>query len=191
MPTTPPISTHPDPTPEEILTTTPTTSPTIARLSIRHDAILNFLIANPMMKMGDVARYFNVTPTWLSIIMNSDAFRERLAARQDAIFSSVTVPLRARVEGLAHRALDRMADSIEHVDDHSELRETADMLLHRLGYAPRTGAAAAPTTATQINISMSDPALLAEARRLMEQKRPSLPTAPETSANTPTTPENS
>ena len=58
----------------------------IQKMSARHEAILQFMIANPTMKMSKVAAHFGVTGAWLSTIIWSDAFQNQLARRHDELF---------------------------------------------------------------------------------------------------------
>ena len=49
----------------------------IKRVSHRHHAIIDWLVAHPHVKdMGACCKALSVSRSWLSIVMNSDAFRE-------------------------------------------------------------------------------------------------------------------
>lgn len=109
----------------------------IAKVSHMHVAIMDYMVANPTVRKGQVAAHFGVTNTWLSIIINSHAFQDMLRQRQDEFFGAVVVPLREKIIGVADQALDRLAEKIE-VMESREALETADALLHRLGFAPNT-----------------------------------------------------
>lgn len=109
----------------------------IKKVSHMHVAILDYMLANPMVSKGQIAKQFNVTPTWLSIVINSHAFQDMLKARQEEFFGAVVVPLREKMIGVVDQCMDRIAEKIE-VMDSAQALETADTLLHRLGYAPNT-----------------------------------------------------
>ena len=144
----------------------------IKKVSHRHEAIINWLCANPDRPLRDCAAYFGVRPQWMSILLNSDAFRARLNERQDALFSATVAEIRGKLEGITHQALDRLSDSVENTSDPKYILETADKMLHRLGYAPRGPGNHTPgQTNIQQNVYMADPAQLAQARELMEKAR--------------------
>lgn len=109
----------------------------LQKMSHMHEAILDFMVANPLVKKGKIAQQFGVTPTWLSIIINSDAFKDKLAKRHDEFFGSAVVPLREKMIGIVDCALDRLSDKVELMESQEALA-TADTLLHRLGFAPNT-----------------------------------------------------
>lgn len=55
----------------------------IQTVSHRHEAIIDWLLANPEVKNLDrLCEEMNYTRAWLSVVMNSDAFRERYAQRR-------------------------------------------------------------------------------------------------------------
>lgn len=106
----------------------------IQKLSVKHEAIMDYLLANPTTSLGDLAAYFGITQTWLSVIIHSPAFQDRLAEKKDTLFHhSVVATVRDKLSVIAHKALDRMADQLDFESSHKEIRETADMALERLG----------------------------------------------------------
>jgi hypothetical protein len=115
--------------------------------------------------MRECAVEFGVTRSWLSVIVNSQAFRDRMAKRADEIFDEVVVPLRDKMAGVAHRAYEKLADKVEVQEDPKLLLEIADRTAHRLGYAPNRGPepAAPPALALQQNFFV-DKETLAHAR---------------------------
>lgn len=79
-----------------------------------HEAMIDLIIANPAVSGGELAKTFKYTESWVSIILNSSAFRERLAERKAEI---VDPKLRAtvdeRVDAVARKALDRLLDRLD------------------------------------------------------------------------------
>lgn len=142
-------------------------------LSIRHDLIMNWLIANPHLSQRECAAFFGVSETWLSIIIHSHAFQARLAEKQRELFSATVASIRDKLESVAHISLDRLAEVISESDDPEYILDAADRALHRLGYAPRTGSSAQPNNVTQYNtqINVVDRQSLQEARALMDAAR--------------------
>lgn len=143
----------------------------LARLSHRHDLIITWLIENPDRRLGDCAAFFGVSQPWLSTIIHSSAFQERLRQRQETLFSQACASLREKLEGVAHTAIDRLGDAVENSDDPEFILDAADRALHRLGYAPRPSAGAASQTINQTQINVIDQETLREARALMDRAR--------------------
>lgn len=142
-------------------------APTIKRLSMRHEAIIDYIVANPTARMADIAIYFKVSRSWLSIVVNSDAFKQKLAERQDLLFQHTVVPLQEKIAGLAHVGLDKLGDVLENTQDPALIKSTTEGLLDRLGYSAKAVNAAlnASPSNTQINNYYSvDSNVLAQAR---------------------------
>ncbi len=138
----------------------------IKKMGVKHTAILDYLVANPTATGAETARAFGITQSWLSIIKNSHAFQDQLRLRQDEFFGEVVVPLREKLVGVADIAVDRLAVKLETMNT-AETIETADKLLHRLGYAPNvkgTGSPAGQPLVQQNNFYNVDKSALAAAR---------------------------
>lgn len=88
--------------------------PAIATVRYTHDAIIDEILVNPAVSQGDLARLFGYTQAWISIIINSDAFKERLAERKgELVDPRITASLEARSESVARLALDKLMEEIE------------------------------------------------------------------------------
>ena len=57
----------------------------IATVRYTHDAMIDLLIARPEVTQNEVAEHFGYSTPWVSRIIRSDAFRERLATRKAEI----------------------------------------------------------------------------------------------------------
>lgn len=123
----------------------------IQSMSTMHESIIAFLIANPHMKKGDVARHFQVTPAWLSTIIHSDIFQAKLAERQDEFFSATTVPIKEKLENLADMAIDRLTETIETETDPHNIREAARLALDRIGH----GTTPVPGAGVTLNLNLT------------------------------------
>jgi len=147
----------------------------VKKVSIKHEQILQFLIANPTLRMYEVAAHFEVSASWLSVIIHSDAFQHLLEQYQAIVFDETILPMRKRLEALAHLSLERLSDQVERSYDMKELRETAKMTLQSLGYGtPAAGPTQinAPGATITINPGMQDK--LQEARRLIGSVQPQI-----------------
>jgi hypothetical protein len=125
----------------------------IAKLSHRHEAILHFMIANPTVPASEVARRFNVTQAWLSVVKNSDAFLEARHRYTEEVFHETVLPIREKLMVAADLALDRMIELTPMETDLEKVRKTTDSVLAACGYTTGSGEArgAGPTHNTQNN----------------------------------------
>ena len=142
----------------------------IQKVSIKHEAILDYLIVNPSMKLGDVATHFGVSQAWLSVIIHSDAFQAKLAEKNSDTFSSIVVPLREQLLGVAQVGVAKLGECMENASSTSDkqfIADTTDSILKNLGYSPKSVAPASNGNTTNNNIFVVDKGALASARAKM------------------------
>lgn len=109
-------------------------SASIQKVSPRHEAILNYILANPTEKLGNVAGKFGVTPAWLSTIIHSEAFQDQLKRRQDELFdSAILQDLGGKLTAAAHMSIDAYLEKVPTMDT-DQVIAGADKILGRLGY---------------------------------------------------------
>lgn len=60
-------------------------SPGPQKVSYTHDKMIDYIISQPRVTGGQLARVFGYTQAWISQIMSSDAFKERLALRRQEV----------------------------------------------------------------------------------------------------------
>lgn len=141
----------------------------IKAMKPKYEQILIWLIENPAAPIRDCAEYFGVTSQWLRIIINSDAFRARLAERQDEVFHTCVADLRDKTHAAAHEALDLFMDKIHVIEDPMKLLKAVDTLFERLGYTNKANIGS-PTHYTQNNTTVVVGSNeLQQARALMDQ----------------------
>lgn len=143
----------------------------IAKVSIKHDAILDYLLVHPAEKLGDVAAYFGMSQAWLSVVIHSDAFQVKLAEKSDECFHSSILPLREQLMGVAQVGVAKLGEVLENasvVTDKQFIVDTTDSVLKNLGYSPKSSAPAQPAAGvTNNNIFVVGKATLASAREKM------------------------
>ncbi len=111
-------------------------------MSRRHDAIAEWLIANPEKSMAECASTFGVTRPWLSSVVHSDIFQTYYRKLRDGYVDDRIMPMRDKLQGLAVAAIERISDKLEEINDTRLLKDIADMSLKNLGFgAPKVGAA--------------------------------------------------
>ena len=115
-------------------------SASIQKMSHKHEAILNYIIANPTIKLGDVAGHFEVTFAWLSTIIHSHAFQDQLQRRHDELFDShILQDLGDKLNGAAHASIDAYLEKVPNLTA-DQLISANDKILGRLGYGARAPA---------------------------------------------------
>ena len=143
----------------------------IQTVSIKHDAILDYLLVNPSMKLGDVAKHFGMSQPWLSVVIHSDAFQVKLAEKSDECFHSSILPLREQLMGVAQVGVTKLGEVMENaspVTDKQFIADTTDSLLKNLGYSPKSvNPQSNSGNTTNNNIFVVDKATLASARQKM------------------------
>lgn len=112
----------------------------IKRVSIRHEAIMDYLMCNPGMPLGNVAMHFGITQAWLSQIIHSDVFQEMLRKKQDIGFHHTVLPIKEKMLVVAHQALDRLVEELPLEKSASNLSSIAGDVLERLGYTSKAPA---------------------------------------------------
>lgn len=142
----------------------------IKRLANRHEAIAQWMIANPMASMEECAQEFELTRAWLSTVIHSELFQEYLQGLREDYQCQFIMPLRDKLNGVAHRAVEKLGAAIDNTNDAKFLLEAADKTLHRLGYAPSRGPETAQAASVVQNVVMIDGELLASARQSMLEK---------------------
>ena len=112
----------------------------IQKLGEKHRAIIDWLIANPQQSMAVLANEMDVSRSWLSIVMNSDVFREEYTKRRQEHNRELSRQLVERQLKVALKALDRLDVILD--DDEVEDRlvlDTADRVAKNLGFSPSKG----------------------------------------------------
>jgi hypothetical protein len=139
----------------------------IQSISFTHEALINWMIANPERKLRDCAAYFGYTQAWLSCIIHSDIFQAKLAERQNEVFTLVAQDIPDKLRGCADIALEKLAIKLEETEDAKYVLDAADKLLSKMGYGPATARNPAPSaTLTQNNTFIIGSGDLAAARQL-------------------------
>jgi hypothetical protein len=143
----------------------------VARLSHRHEQIINWLLENPHKQLRDCAEHFGYSQGWLSQLIHSDIFQAQLRERQDGVFVAVANDIPAKLRGLADLAIEKVSRMVEESEDPSLAVDVFDKALHRLGYAPQKQAGPAQPAA-QVNVFQVSSADLAMARQSIVQTIP-------------------
>lgn len=133
--------------------------PEIKSLSHRHEAIGEWLLANPEKKLQECAAQFGVTQAWLSTIIHSDIFKLYYQDLLGDYHDERIIPLRDKMNGIAHQGADRLSEKIATIDDPSVLLNIVDRIGKRLEPAR-------PQAGVTVNLYPAVPTELIKAARL-------------------------
>lgn len=90
----------------------------LQKIGITHDAIIDFVIANPSSTYRQIAGAFEYSPEGIGIIVRSDAFKARLETRRsDLVDPLIRRSVEERLTGLAHSSLDILQAKLATSDD--------------------------------------------------------------------------
>ncbi len=85
----------------------------IARLNYRHEAIVNWLIANPNKTLGECSREMGYTQSWLSSVIHSDMFQAAYTERARELGEITTHTVKDKLTRATSLALDRTIEELE------------------------------------------------------------------------------
>lgn len=132
-----------------------------------HEELLEFILAHPRASLQEASLFFNVSISWISIVKNTDAFRELWAKRRGEHFSRVSATVSERVTALAEITVDKLTQKVELDPDVSiaQLKEVGDLALKALGFGvSRANNLNINTGPQQNNTFLIDKDTLAQAR---------------------------
>ena len=112
-------------------------SDVVQEMTIRHDMLIDWLIANPERTQGDCAAAFNLTQAWLSTLLNSDMFKAKITERLAELGEGVREIIKLKMTHAADIAMDRTIEKLTEGASDDFLTQTRDTLLTRLGYVDK------------------------------------------------------
>lgn len=139
------------------------------KLLPRHEAIIDFMVANPHLPVKRVAEHFGMTPQALYLITNSELFRRELAKRrQDHLLPASRI--QDRMNALAEQALDKLLDNLTHINDPDLLLKIVEKTSSRSIPSRDT-----PSHQTNIQLNLISPSTLESARSRIREILSSTP----------------
>lgn len=102
-----------------------------------YDRIIDWMILNPDKTKGDCARELNCSESWLSIITNSDMFRDAWAVRSKEASGAALLGVHEKGLAAAELALNALNKRLEVQADVlpiTTLLEITDVTMKRFGY---------------------------------------------------------
>jgi hypothetical protein len=112
----------------------------IQKVKYTHDGMIDLIVANPSLAQGEIAAVFGYTQTWISIIFNSDAFKERLEERKSELVDPV---IRATIEekfkALASLSMEIVLEKLHATRSEHTALKALDISARALGYGSKVG----------------------------------------------------
>lgn len=120
-----------------------------------HEAIVDDMLAFPTDTLKQRSARLNYTVSWLSIVINSDAFKAMYEQRRANFKERLDSSIAHKTAEVANRALDALLETMEKKRDKlpfEALTDLTDRTLERLGYGVKP-----KTSAPQVNVSIGLP----------------------------------
>lgn len=110
----------------------------IRRVNYTHDAMIDFLIANPTATHKDITAAFGYTQSWISRVINSDAFQARLAVRKgDIVDPTLVLTVEEKLRALTDMSLEVVMDKLALTKDANLAVKALELSTKALGYGAR------------------------------------------------------
>jgi len=86
----------------------------IARVKYTHDAMIDLIISNPAISQNLLAAHFGYTASWISQVINSDAFQARLAERRgELVDPTLLASIEEQFKGVVARSLEVIREKLD------------------------------------------------------------------------------
>lgn len=117
-----------------------------------HDSVIDYMLANPTARLSEIAHEFKRSYNYMSIILNTDMFKARLAARRNELNAGIHASIQNKLLRTLDATLDVVHEQITTKRTQIPFRDTSAFVnstLERLGYGVKQGGG----TAVQVNVS--------------------------------------
>lgn len=139
----------------------------LKKLNWWHESIIDWMLNNPDGKLADCAAYHNCSQSWLSVVINSEAFKAAYDLRREDHSALVSASIVQKCQAIAHLSLDAIAEKLENEKEDISpkfLLETSELALKALGYGPQKVAAPGSVNIQNNTFVTADAKLINEAR---------------------------
>lgn len=153
----------------------------IKSVSWRHEALADLMITKPYATLGEIAKELGFTLSWVSIVKNSDAFKDYWTLRRRVHADAVTSGIKEKAAALAEMSLDILIEATEagiasNSISASEARDNLELVTKRFGF-DGSASQQSHVQQVQLNIGIASAEALASAREKMRRIEPSVPLA--------------
>lgn len=143
----------------------------IQKVTYTQDAMINLILANPAISQNQLAAHFGYTASWISQVIASDAFQQKLKERAaELIDPSILESIDNQFKGLVSRSLDILREKLNRptndIPDQLALR-TLELSSRALGY----GARAETLQRTEVNVEVHLEEMGSNLVKLLQRKK--------------------
>ena len=111
----------------------------LKRVHYSHEAMIDVIIAEPTITQNELAKRFERSVPWVSIIMGSDAFQAALAKRRDDLLDPFLVAtVEERFRGLAQQSLQVISEKLEKTQNTDLAIKALEISSKALGFGARS-----------------------------------------------------
>ena len=83
------------------------------KIRYSHDGMIDMIVAEPWISQNELAARFGYTPSWVSTIMTSDAFKAKLELRKDEIVDpAIRLSLDERFRAVTQKSLEVLMEKL-------------------------------------------------------------------------------
>lgn len=113
----------------------------LKRTNYTHEAMIDAIIAEPTLTQNELAKRFDRSPNWVSIMINSDAFQAALSKRRDDVLDPFLIAtVEERFRALADQSLQVIATKLEATQNPDLALKALEISSKALGFGARTNA---------------------------------------------------
>lgn len=122
----------------DLVESTQVSADTKKKIRHLHDAVIDFMLANPGATKKAISTHFKRSEGWMYTVTASDAFAKRLEERREDIVDPIMrATLDDQIKGLAMKSMDVLAAALEAKPDPALALQVAEMTQKSLGYGAR------------------------------------------------------
>lgn len=148
----------------------------IKAVSWQHEAMADLMITEPHLSLGEVAKRLGFSLPWISVVKNSDSFKDYFALRRKLHSDSLTIGIKEKAAAIAELSMDVILMDMETKLEvgtlsSAEARENLDLVARRFGFDGTVGQQKHSQQVT-LNVGMVTSEALAEARERMKSLVP-------------------
>jgi transcriptional regulator with XRE-family HTH domain len=86
----------------------------IQKINYSHDGMIDCIIANRGISQNELAAKFGYSPSWISTVMQSDAFRDRLLARTaELVDPTLVATIEDQLKGVLARSMEILKEKLD------------------------------------------------------------------------------
>jgi hypothetical protein len=146
----------------------------IAKVNWWHERLADKMISEPHLTLTEIAKQLSCSLSWLSIIKQSDVFKDYWALRSKAHSEALTAGIKEKAAALTELSLDILLEDTQSqialgTMSTREARENLELVTKRFGFDGGNGPQSAQNTNVTLNLALVNKEMLAAAREKMRE----------------------